>query len=69
MKELLEMKRMSHSSPVTMMFFLYKFNFKDRIFHSEVICGPESCKRDGMIKTRPAANLDGCPLRSVLLFE
>ena len=47
-------------------FFLQKFNFKDLIFHSAVICGPELCKRDGMMKTRLANDIDGYPLRLVL---
>ena len=49
-------------------FLLKKFNFKDWIFHSVVICRPELCKRDGMIKTRLATDTDDCPLRLVLLF-
>ena len=43
---------MSHFPPFYDDFFLKKFNLKDWIFHSVVICGPELCKRDGMMKTR-----------------
>ena len=42
---------------------------KDWIFHSAVICGPELCKRDGIMKTRMASNIDCYPLTLVLLFE
>ena len=50
-------------------FFLQKFNFKDWIFRSAVNCGPELCKRDGIMKMRLAANIDGYPLRLALLFK
>ena len=40
----------------------------DWLFHSAVICGPQLCKQDGMIKTRLATNIDGYPLRLVLLL-
>ena len=39
------------------------------MFHSAVICGPESCKRDEIMKTRLATNIDGYALRMALLFE
>ena len=39
------------------------------MFHSALICGPELCKRDGMMKTRLKTNIDGYGLRLVLLFE
>ena len=42
---------------------------KDCIFHSAVICGPELCKRDPIMKTRLASNIDCYPLTLVLLFE
>ena len=45
------------------MIFPLEFKFKDRIFHSAVICGPELCKRDAMMKTRLATNIDGYPMR------
>ena len=36
---------------------------------SVVICGPELCKQDGIMKTRLASNIhDGCTLRMVLLL-
>ena len=60
---------MSHFPPSTMIFFLYKFKFKDWIFHSVVICGTESCKRDGLTKTKLISNTDGDPLGLVFLFE
>ena len=67
MKELFKTNRMSHFPPFSDDFVLLKFNFKDWIFHSAIICGPELCKRDGMMKTMLATNIDGYPLRSVLL--
>ena len=60
---------MSHLSPFYDDFFFWKFDFKDLIFHSAVICEPELCKRDGMMETRLATNVDGYPLSLVLLFE
>ena len=60
---------MSHCPPFYDDSFLWKFNFKDRIFRSAVICGPELCKRDGIMKTRLATNIDGYRLRLALLFE
>ena len=47
---------------------LKKFNFKDWISHSAIICGPELCKRNGVMKMRLATNIDGYPLRLALLF-
>ena len=36
---------------------------------SVVICGPELCKQDRIMKKRLASNIhDGCPLRLVLLL-
>ena len=67
--ELFETNRMSHSSPFYDDFYLEKFNFKDWIFNSRVICRTESCKRYGIMKTRLATNIDGYPLRLALLFE
>ena len=49
-KELIEGNRMSHFLPFYYDFFLQELNFKDWIFHSVVICGPEIFKRDGMKK-------------------
>ena len=69
MIELFETNRMSHLSPFYDDYFLWKFNFKDWILHSVVICGPELCKRDGIMKTRQATNIDGYSLRLALLFE
>ena len=45
MKELHETNRTSHFPPFYGDFFLQKFNFKNWIVHSAVICGPELCKR------------------------
>ena len=60
---------MSHFPPFYHDIFLQKFNFQDWIFHwILVICGPELCKQDGIMKTRLATNSDGYPLRA-LLFE
>ena len=42
--ELFERNRINHFLPVYDDFFLWKFNFKDWIFHSAVICEPELCK-------------------------
>ena len=60
---------MSHFSPFYDDFLLHKSNFKDLIFHSVLICGPELCRRDGMIKTRLETNIYSYPLRLVLLFK
>ena len=60
---------MSHFPPFYDDFFLSKFSFKDRIFHSAVICGPELCKRDQLMKTRLATNIDGYHLTLALSFE
>ena len=46
-----------------------KLNFEHWIFHSVVICGPELCKLDGIIKTRLATNIGGYPLRLALSFQ
>ena len=59
---------MSRFPPFCDDFFLWKFNFKDWIFHSALICGPELCRRDGMMKTRLETNIYGYPLRLVLLL-
>ena len=66
MKELLEMNRMSHFPPFYDDFFS---NLKDWIFHSAIICDPELCTRDGIMKTRLTTNIDGYRLRLVLLFR
>ena len=50
MIELLETNRMSHFLPFYDDFFIQKFNFKEGIFHSGVICGRELCKGDGITK-------------------
>ena len=63
MMELFETNRMSHFLLFYDEFFLQKFNFKDCIFHSVLICILELCKRDGVMKTRLATNIDGYPLR------
>ena len=68
MLEFFETNRMSHFLPFYDDFFPQKFNFKDWIFRSAVICGTELCKRDGIMKTRLATNIDGYPLR-LALFE
>ena len=60
---------MSHFSPFYNDYFLQKFNLKYWIFHSVLICGLELFKRDGMTEARPATNIDGFPLRLVLLLE
>ena len=67
MIELYEPNRMSHFPSFYDDFFLQKFNFKDWLFHSVVICGPELCKRDGIMKTRLATNINCYPLRLALL--
>ena len=59
MIELFETNRMSHFPPFYDDFVLYKFSFKDRIFHSAAICGPELYKREGLMKTRLVTNIDG----------
>ena len=69
MIELFETNRLSHFQPFYDDFFLKKFNFRDWIFDSAVICRPELCKRDGVMKTRLATNIDGYFLRLALLFE
>ena len=53
-KEFLEMTLMSQFPPLHYnYFFLNKFNFRDWIFHSVVICGPELYKQHGKMKMRP----------------
>ena len=69
MIELVETNRMSHFPPFYDAFFRQKINFKNWILHSAVICGPELCKRDGIMKTSLATNIDGYPLRLALMFE
>ena len=66
---LFETNRMSHFQHFYDDFVPWKFNFKDRIFHSALICEQELCKRDGIMKARLAANIGVCPLRLALLFE
>ena len=66
MMELFETNRMSHFLPFYDDFFP---NFKDWIFHSAVICGPELCKRDGIMKTSLATNIDSYLIRLALFFE
>ena len=58
---------MSHFPPFYDDFFLQKFNFKDWLFHSAVICVPELCKRHGIMKTKLATNINGYPLKLALL--
>ena len=56
MKELFKTNRISHFPP-----FYDDFahrNFTLKVFHSGVICGPELCKRDGIMKTRLANNIN-----------
>ena len=60
---------MSHFTSFYDDFILKKFNCKDWIIHSAVICRPELCKQNGIIKTRLVTNIDGYPLRLALLFE
>ena len=60
---------MSHFLPFYNDYFVSKFNFKDCIFHFVVICGPELCERDGIMKARLATNVDGYLLRLALLFK
>ena len=60
---------MSHFPPFYDDFFLQKFDFKDWIFHSALICRPELCRRDGIMKTRLETNIYSYPLRLVLLFK
>ena len=60
---------MSHFPLFYVDFFLQKFDFKEWIFHSVVICGPELCKRDGIMKTKLATDIDGYPLSLALLFK
>ena len=43
------------------MIIFLKFNFKDWIFHSKVICGAELCYRDGIMKTRLATIIHVVP--------
>ena len=69
MIELFATNQMSHFPPSYDEFFLYKFNFKDWIFYSAVICGPELCKQNRIMKTRLATNIDGYSLRLPSLFE
>ena len=68
MIELFETNRMSHFPPVCDDFFRQKFNFKDWICHSAVICGPKLCRRDGIMKARLETNIGGYHLRLVLLL-
>ena len=68
MIELFETNRMSHFPPFYDDYLKQKFNFKDWIFHSGIICGPELCRRYWMMKTRLEANICGYPLRLALLF-
>ena len=69
MIELFETNRMSHFPSCYDDLFLQKFNFKGWIFYSALICRLDLCKRDGIMKTRLATNIDGYPLRLALLFE
>ena len=66
--ELFDTNRMSHFRP-TMIFSYINLTLKERIFHSALICGPELCRRDGMMKRRLETNIYGYPLRLVLLFK
>ena len=49
--------RMSQLPPFYYGLFLWKFNFKDWVFHSMVIWGSELCKRDG--NRIPSLNFTG----------
>ena len=60
---------MSHFPPFYDDFFLQKLNFKDWIFHSALIYGPELCRRDRIMKTKLETNTVGYRLRLVLSFE
>ena len=57
MKKLLETNRLSQLPPFYYGLFLWKFNFKDWVFHSTVIWGSELCKRDG--NRIPSLNFTG----------
>ena len=59
MKELFERNRMNWtiSRLSTMIFFLWKFNIDDWVFHSVVTCGTELCKRTIMLKMRLATTM------------
>ena len=50
MIEFFETNRMSHFPLFYDDFVLQKFNFTDWIIHSAVICRPELCKRDRIMK-------------------
>ena len=67
MVELFETNRMSHFHLSTIIFSCRNLTLK--IFHSALICGPELCKRYGMMKTRLETNIYSYPLRFVLLFK
>ena len=68
MIELSETNQLSHF-PCFYDDFPIEIKFKDWIFDSAVIGGPELCNRDGIMKTRMVANIDGYLLRLALLFE
>ena len=53
---LLEVNRMNHFLSFYDDFSCRNLTFKDWIFHSMVIFGPEICKRDEIMKTRLATN-------------
>ena len=67
--KLFETNRPSHFPPFYDDFSYRNSTLKDWIFHFAVICRPELCKRDGIMKTRLATNTNGYPLRLALLFE
>ena len=69
MIKLFETNRISHFPAFYDDFSLQKFNFKNWIFYSALICGPKLCKRDGIIKTRLAIDIDSYPLRLASLFK
>ena len=69
MIEPLEANRTSYLPPFYNDFLMWKSNCKIWKSLSAVICRPELYKRDRIIKTRLATNVEGYFLRLVLLFE
>ena len=60
MIELFKTNLMSHFPPFS--FFYHDFSYRN----SAVICGPELCRRNGIMKTRLATNIDSYPLTLAL---
>ena len=54
--------------PIYLQLFFPPESLLDWLFHSVLIFGPELFQQDRMMKTRLATNIDGYPLRLVLLF-